>query len=148
MSAVNARPHPSSTGAHPTPATGAATASVWPPASSRQSGFERTRPRPEKALDVLVVDDDESSRELISIAIHSFGHRCRVAFDGADALRQLAESPADVVVSDWDMPRLNGGDLCRHVRAGGNDAPYTYFIIMTAFDDREHLLEGMAAGAD
>jgi two-component system, cell cycle response regulator len=100
------------------------------------------------ALDVLVVDDDPDSRELISIAVHSYGHRCRVAVDGHDALRVLADRPADLVISDWDMPMMNGAELCRRVRSGGDDVPYTYFILMTAFDDREHLLAGMTAGAD
>ena len=99
-------------------------------------------------LDVLVVDDDESSRELIAIAVHSFGHKCRVAVDGNDALRLLAERPADLVISDWDMPGMNGAELCRNVRDGGDEEPYTYFIIMTAFNDRDHLLAGMSAGAD
>ncbi|MDB4937108.1 MAG: response regulator receiver modulated diguanylate cyclase [Labilithrix sp.] len=99
-------------------------------------------------LDVIVVDDDQSSRELIAIALESFGYPCRVAVDGNDALRQLADRPADVVISDWDMPRMTGAELCRRVRSGGDDAPYTYFIIMTAFDDRDHLLAGMEAGAD
>ena len=99
-------------------------------------------------LDVLVVDDNEESRDLISQAVQSYGHRCRSAVDGDHALRLLAERPADVVISDWNMPRMNGAELCRHIRSGGDDTPYTYFVIMTAFDDREHRLAGMAAGAD
>ncbi|HSO35331.1 MAG TPA: diguanylate cyclase [Labilithrix sp.] len=99
-------------------------------------------------LNVLVVDDDENSRALISIAVHSWGHACRVAVDGFDAMRLLAEAPADLVISDWDMPLMNGAELCRRLRSSGDDTPYVYFIIMTAFDDREHLLAGMAAGAD
>lgn len=99
-------------------------------------------------LSVIVVDDDSDSRDLIAIAVHSFGHDCRVAIDGNDALLLLAQSPADVVISDWDMPGMSGAELCQRVRSAGDDAPYTYFIIMTAFDDREHLLGGMAAGAD
>lgn len=99
-------------------------------------------------LDVLVVDDDKDCRDLIAIAVVSKGHHCRVAVDGNEALRFLAERRADLVISDWDMPVMNGAELCRRVRSGGDDVPYTYFIIMTAFDDREHLLAGMAAGAD
>jgi diguanylate cyclase (GGDEF)-like protein len=71
-----------------------------------------------------------------------------VAVDGHDALSVLAERPADLVVSDWDMPRMSGAELCRRVRAAEDDAPYTYFVLMTGFDDRDHLLAGMAAGAD
>jgi len=99
-------------------------------------------------LEVLVVDDDEDSRELISLALQSRGLRVRVAVDGHDALRLLGERPADLVISDWDMPRMTGVELCRAVRQHGDQAPYTYFILLTAFDDREHLLGGMTAGAD
>lgn len=101
-----------------------------------------------RPLDVLVADDDEHMRELLAHVVLSAGHRCRTAVDGLDALRLLAEGPADVVVSDWDMPGMSGVELCRRLRSGGEEAPYTYFIIITSFDDRSHLLEGMAAGAD
>lgn len=59
----------------------------------------------------------------------------------------LAERPADVVISDWEMPKMTGAELCRRVRAM-EDGRYTYFILMSGFHDRVHLLEGMAAGAD
>jgi two-component system chemotaxis response regulator CheY len=101
-----------------------------------------------ETLDVLVVDDEEDSRELISDRVESFGHHCRVASNGHQALRLLGEQRADLVISDWDMPMMDGAELCRSIRSVGDDAPYTYFIIMTAFEDREHLLAGMAAGAD
>lgn len=96
----------------------------------------------------MVVDDDECTRELNCLAIRKLGYPCRLAVDGNDALRLLKEKPADVVISDWDMPGMNGAELCRRLRSAGDDAPYTYFIIMTAFDDRQHLLDGMEAGAD
>jgi len=103
---------------------------------------------PASQLDVLVVDDDEHVRDVVSTAVVSHGHRCRTALDGLDALRHLEERPADLVISDWDMPRMDGAELCRRLRRGGDDVPYTYFIMLTAFVDREHLLAGMAAGAD
>ena len=117
--------------------------------STRRRGSDPV-PVPARApgLSVIVVDDEGDARDLVALAVHSFGHDCRVAVDGFDALRLLAESPADVVISDWDMPGMSGAELCRRVRSAGDDAPYTYFIIMTAFDDRDHLLGGMKAGAD
>jgi CheY-like chemotaxis protein len=54
---------------------------------------------------------------------------------------------ADVVVSDWMMPRMDGVQLCRCVRSQLS-APYTYFILLTALADAEHRLTGMQAGAD
>lgn len=114
----------------------------------RESGERSAWQAKAGTLEVVVADDDESSRELIGYAIGRLGHNVRLAVDGNDALRVLRERPADLVVSDWDMPGMNGAELCRRVRAAGDDAPYTYFIIMTAFDDRDHLIAGMAAGAD
>src|SRR6266571_6236490 len=54
---------------------------------------------------------------------------------------------ADVVVSDWMMPRLDGVQFCRRVRSRLG-APYTYFILLTALGDSEHRIAGMQAGAD
>lgn len=105
-------------------------------------------PLPVAPLDVLVVDDERSSRDGLALAVRELGHQCRTAIDGNDALRAIAERRPDVVISDWDMPGLNGPDLCRRTRGGEDDAPYTYFILLTAFGDRAHLLAGMAAGAD
>lgn len=101
-----------------------------------------------RALDVLVVDDERSSREGLALAVRALGHTCRVAPGGEEALRAIAERRPDVVISDWAMPGMNGAELCRRARGGDEDASYIYFIILTAFSDRDHLLAGMAAGAD
>jgi two-component system chemotaxis response regulator CheY len=76
------------------------------------------------------------------------GHECRAAKDGLEAWNMHQEERADVILSDWRMPRVDGLDLCRRTRASETNGNYTYFIFLTGFDDREHLLEGMAAGAD
>lgn len=101
-----------------------------------------------RTLDVLVVDDERSSRDGLAIAVRMFGHRCRTAADGFEALKACAETQPDVVISDWKMPGMNGAQLCERIRSAGDEAPYTYFIILSAFGDRDHLLAGMAAGAD
>jgi two-component system cell cycle response regulator len=105
-------------------------------------------PRTARPLEILVVNEEGSSRTGLVRAVRAFGHHCRTAPNGPDALRSIAESRPDVVISDWEMPGMTGAELCRRMRAGADDAPYTYFVILTAFDDREHLLTGMAAGAD
>src|SRR5207245_1356444 len=69
------------------------------------------------------------------------------AKNGAQALGLYNSGGADVVVSDWLMPRMDGVELCRCVRAR-QGAPYTYFILLTALSDSEHHLAGMQAGAD
>jgi two-component system chemotaxis response regulator CheY len=55
---------------------------------------------------------------------------------------------ADVILSDWQMPRMDGIELCRRTRVSEREGPYTYFIFMTSFADKEHFIRGMEAGAD
>ena len=99
-------------------------------------------------LEVLVADDDLDTRSALAKAVAELGHTVRVARDGAEAHRMLQERHADVVISDWEMPGMNGAELCRATRVADEEAPYTYFILMTGHADREHLLAGMNAGAD
>ncbi len=79
--------------------------------------------------------------------VKDLGHAPSCASNGAEALDLYNTTGADVVVSDWMMPRMDGVELCRCVRARLG-APYTYFILLTALGDSEHRLAGMQAGAD
>jgi diguanylate cyclase (GGDEF)-like protein len=97
---------------------------------------------------VIVVDDDRTSRAVLEDAIVQLGHRCRVAVDGQEAWEMHQARRADVIISDWQMPRMDGVELCRRTRVAEAGTGYTYFIFMTAFGDRAHFLRGMDAGAD
>jgi CheY-like chemotaxis protein len=79
--------------------------------------------------------------------VTELGHSTTCVADGAEALARYSEQGADVVVSDWMMPGLDGVELCQRMRARV-DAPYTYFIMLTALADIEHRLVGIQAGAD
>ncbi len=104
---------------------------------------------PARPLRVLVVEDEKASREALGKAVRLLGHDCRTAQDGLEAWEMHQKERADVILSDWKMPRLDGLELCKRTREAEDDSgAYTYFIFMTGFDDREHLLQGMAAGAD
>jgi two-component system cell cycle response regulator len=98
-------------------------------------------------LKMLVVDDDRAALHSLECAINSFGHTCRTATDGLEAWRLHEADRADVILSDWDMPGMDGIELCKRTRVGADEA-YTYFILMTAFSDKAHFLRGMEAGAD
>jgi DNA-binding response OmpR family regulator len=96
---------------------------------------------------VLVAEDDADIRDLLEVAVASLNHEVRSARDGLEAWEILQTEGADVVISDWLMPRMHGTDLCRQVRAM-EGVPYVYFVILTALDSEEHMLQGMQAGAD
>jgi diguanylate cyclase (GGDEF)-like protein len=68
------------------------------------------------------------------------------AADGIEAWELFRAQGCDVIISDWLMPGMEGPELCKLVRA--YPGPYTYFVLITAFGDRTHALEGMQAGAD
>ena len=99
-------------------------------------------------LKLLVVDDDRDARESVEIAVRDFGFSCTLACDGVEALEAHARDRADVILSDWRMPRMDGLELCRRVRAEDTQGSYTHFIFVTGNDDKRHFVEGMRAGAD
>jgi two-component system, cell cycle response regulator len=99
-------------------------------------------------LRILIAEDDAVSRTILKKAVEKFGHECLAAEDGERALELFRETPeVDVIISDWMMPGMDGPEFCRRVRAADN-VWYTFFIFLTALGDKEHLLEGMRAGAD
>ncbi len=99
-------------------------------------------------LNVLVVDDDDDVRSTVQEAVRQLGHECRTAGDGLEAWTMHQADRADVILSDWKMPRMDGLELCRRTRALGTDSPYTYFIFLTGLTDKDHFIRGMEAGAD
>ena len=99
-------------------------------------------------MKILIAEDDAVSRTILRRAVEKIGHECLAAADGEEAWRLYKEDPdLDVIISDWMMPGVDGLELCRRVRGDNRDG-YTYFIFLTALGDREHLLQGLEAGAD
>ena len=96
---------------------------------------------------ILIAEDSRVTRSLIRVGVTQLGYECREACDGAEAWEAYQAAGADVVLSDWLMPRVDGMELCERIRAASGSG-YTYFIFLTSLDDREHALQGMAAGAD
>ncbi len=99
-------------------------------------------------MKILIAEDDAVSRTILRRAVEKIGHECLAAADGEEAWNLYKETPdIDVIISDWMMPGVDGLELCRRVRGDGR-VGYTYFIFLTALGDREHLLQGLEAGAD
>ncbi|MBX5491170.1 MAG: response regulator [Chloroflexi bacterium] len=97
---------------------------------------------------VLIAEDSALERALLRHTVEGLGHECVVTADGNEAWARYQEHRADVVISDWLMPGLDGHALCQRVRALDSLQHYTYFIFLTMLEDREHALAAMRAGAD
>jgi putative two-component system response regulator len=98
-------------------------------------------------MQILIVDDDPIALEILVNAVLRNGHEVLTATNGEEALRMLSQSECRLVISDWEMPRMDGLELCRAVRLTGA-AGYTYFILLTGHDSAEERIAGLSAGAD
>jgi two-component system chemotaxis sensor kinase CheA len=95
---------------------------------------------------VLVAEDSITSRMLIKGMLESAGYEVKTAVDGLEAFTSLRSERFDVLVSDVEMPRLNGFDLTARVRADRNLAELPV-ILVTALESREDRERGIDVGA-
>jgi two-component system chemotaxis sensor kinase CheA len=96
---------------------------------------------------ILVVDDSITTRTLEASVLEAAGFEVITAVDGADAWRLLDERSADLVVSDVEMPRLDGIQLCETMRKSTRFKA-TPVILVTALETAEDRARGLEAGAD
>jgi two-component system cell cycle response regulator len=97
---------------------------------------------------VLIAEDDAVSRRLLEQAVHSWGYSTICVTDGASALAKLSSPNGPrLAILDWEMPGLSGPQVCRILRAR-TASPYVYLVLLTARTAREHLVTGLASGAD
>jgi two-component system, chemotaxis family, sensor kinase CheA len=93
---------------------------------------------------LLVVDDSPTTRAVLRNVFTLAGYSVVTATDGMDALEKLAAQFVDVVISDVEMPRLNGFDLTRQIKSRFGFP----VILVTGREREEHRVEGLEAGAD
>jgi diguanylate cyclase (GGDEF)-like protein len=96
---------------------------------------------------VLVVDDDVLVRAQLCALLHDSDYEVETAVSGDDALRLLRSYPCDIVVTDWQMPIMDGVALCRRVRSM-EQHEHVYLLMLTVKRSLQELLTGFAAGAD
>lgn len=96
---------------------------------------------------ILVVDDSITTRTLEQSILESAGYEVRTAVDGADAWRLLQEHSIDLVVSDVEMPRMDGFGLCQAIR-GAKRLRHLPVILVTALESVADRTRGLEAGAD
>lgn len=96
---------------------------------------------------VLIVDDALLYRRLLAGLLRQWGYQVFEAENGEQALTLLAQEAISLVISDWEMPVMDGLTLCSEIRQRVEDR-YIYVIVLTARDSVEDLRVGFAAGAD
>lgn len=98
-------------------------------------------------MKVLIVDDNEVALDTLELALRQDGHEVLSAANGREALDVFRESQVRMIITDWEMPEMDGLDLCRAIRAEQHRG-YVYVIIVTCHDTTEDTIEGISAGAD
>ena len=99
-------------------------------------------------LKVLIVDDQRTSRMLIRDALDQLGiSQITMAVDGEEALKMLMSAPSHIIISDFNMPKLDGLQLLKAVRSYP-PTKKTPFIILTGRGDRELVQKAAALGVN
>jgi len=93
---------------------------------------------------VLIADDEESIRHVLTELLEERGYEVRAVIDGEEAMRELSARDYDALVTDVRMPKMNGLDL---VRAAQGASPETTIIVMSAYGSHDLAIEAMKAGA-
>ncbi|MEM7549421.1 MAG: response regulator [Bacteroidota bacterium] len=97
-------------------------------------------------MKVLVVDDSESIRELVGATLESEGYEVNRCVDGVDAINTLSSSKADLVITDLNMPNMDGLTLLKEIR---NDKLYIGMpvLMLTTESQQSKKMEAREAGA-
>ena len=99
---------------------------------------------PNGAVAVLVVDDNEDIRETLALILSGCGYRCESAKNGVEAMQRVRRARFDAVVTDLEMPEMDGIALTRELRQSFTNLPV---MIMTGHSDDDHRETAFRAGA-
>ena len=95
----------------------------------------------------LIVDDDELSLELLQEILREMGYEVERAANGKEAMEKLRHNAIHLVITDWEMPEMNGLELCRAIRTEDFDG-YVFIIMLTSREGGQQRIDGIHAGAD
>lgn len=107
---------------------------------------QRTESEQKERKTVLIVEDSLTTRELMRSILESEGFRVDTAMDGLDGMEKVAQKHYDVIVSDLEMPRMNGLELCRSLKANESYKEIP-FVFVTARGSEEEKRKGIEVGA-
>jgi diguanylate cyclase (GGDEF)-like protein len=98
-------------------------------------------------LAILLVEDEPTTRMMTARQLKRAGYEVESVSNGAEALERLKTRFFPLLLTDWEMPEMDGVALCRAVRQADLEG-YIYTILLTARDAKSHVIEGLGAGAD
>jgi sigma-B regulation protein RsbU (phosphoserine phosphatase) len=98
-------------------------------------------------MKILLAEDDPVTRLVYAKTLMRCGYEVIAVENGEEAWRYLQREIVQILVTDWEMPIVDGLDLCRRVKAS-TELPYIYVILLTARDDVSSLIQGLDIGAD
>ena len=96
---------------------------------------------------ILIVEDSLTDARVVQHALETQGHEVVHADSAETAIEELRQFNYPVVICDWELPGLNGLELCRMIRNRSSNY-YTYVIMLTSRTEKRYVIEGLAAGAD
>jgi two-component system chemotaxis sensor kinase CheA len=116
-------------------------------AAAMRRGATMIEPKEAPSKTVLVVEDSITARLLLKNLLEAAGYHVVTAVDGVDGLTQLRSGVVDIVISDVDMPRMNGFDLTAKIRSDKKFADLPV-VLVTALESREDRERGIEVGAN
>jgi two-component system, cell cycle response regulator len=111
------------------------------------SDTQTLRMEPLRRCRVMVVDDDELVRAQLAALLNLAGYEVYCAGSGQEALRLLSTTFCQIVLTDWQMPDMDGVALCRNLRLRDAEG-YIYILMLTVRGSGSDILSGLDAGAD
>jgi two-component system cell cycle response regulator len=98
-------------------------------------------------LRLLLVDDEPIQRKFLEVLLKSEGYAVETANDGEEALQKILSGTFHILITDWEMPGMDGKTLCRRVREANLPA-YLYTLMLTGNTSEADVVAGLEAGAD
>src|ERR1700732_3514846 len=95
---------------------------------------------------MLLAEDDPGTRMLMRRVLKNAGYAVDAVANGGEALDKMTKRYYPMLITDWEMPQMDGIALCKAVRNMQLDG-YVYALLLTARDAKEHIIAGLEAGA-
>jgi sigma-B regulation protein RsbU (phosphoserine phosphatase) len=96
---------------------------------------------------ILIAEDERITRATLTRQLQNWGHEVAATEDGQQAWEKFESGEFDIIITDWEMPKLSGVELVRKIRSVPRSV-YCYIIILTSRSDKSDIVAGIEAGAD